>query len=198
MEKKERSLLSKKREEKRKSPRTLKFKDDVIKFLDGKDPEIIYAIKRDLACMTSMPFYNDRPKPIKISLSPTQLLIKYMEIFINHEDKDFVITLIKALNKNQAQTIRKVAPKIGKKSEVWEHAIPANYIVDELIKMIEKRDISNLEKLLDIYEFAGQRGITKVEDLLLSEYKSSMPENWDWKDKNVNPLFRHEFVGIKH
>ena len=32
--------------------------------------------------------------------------------------------------------------------------------------MIEKRDISNLEKLLDIYEFAGQRGITKVEDLL--------------------------------
>ena len=81
-----------------------------------------------------------------------------------NETHNYTLT-IKFLNKNQAQTIRKVAPKIGKKSEVWEHAIPANYIVDELIKMIEKRDISNLEKLLDIYEFAGQRGITKVEDL---------------------------------
>ena len=62
--------------------------------------------------------------------------------------------------------------------------------------MIEKKDISELEQLLRIYELAGQRGITKEQDLLLSDYRSSMPENWNWRDENVNPILRHEIVGI--
>jgi hypothetical protein len=195
---KEQSLASKKREEKRKSPKTLEFKKQINSFLEDKNPEIIYAIKRDLACMTSMPFYKDRPEKFKLTLNSKELIIEFMKEFIKHNDKEFIIKLIKSLNKNQAQTIRKIAPKIGKKSEIWEHVIPVKYIVDELIVMIENEDISELEKLLEIYELAGQRGITKEQDLLLSEYRSSMPENWNWREENVNPIIRHEIVGITY
>lgn len=195
---KKRSLASLKREEKRKSPKTLKFKKEIISFLENKKPEVVYAIKRDLACMTSMPFYKDRPEKIKMSLTHKELLIEFMNAFIEHDNIEFSIKLLKSLNKNQAQTIRKVAPKIGKKADIWEHVIPAKYIVDELIKMIENKDLSEIDKLLKIYELAGQRGITKEQDLLLSEYKSSMPENWNWRNNDVNPLFRHEIVGIFH
>jgi hypothetical protein len=151
-----------------------------------------------LACMTSMPFYKDRPEKFKLTLNSKELIIEFMKEFIKHNDKEFIIKLIKSLNKNQAQTIRKIAPKIGKKSEIWEHVIPVKYIVDELIVMIENEDISELEKLLEIYELAGQRGITKEQDLLLSEYRSSMPENWNWREENVNPIIRHEIVGITY
>jgi hypothetical protein len=65
---KEQSLASKKREQKRKSPKTLEFKKQINSFLENKTPEVIYAIKRDLACMTSMPFYKDRPERIKLTL----------------------------------------------------------------------------------------------------------------------------------
>ncbi len=193
---KERSSASKKREEIRKSPKTLEFKKQINAFLVGKNPEVVYAIKRDLACMTSMPFYKDRPEKIKITSSNKELLVEYMKTFINHDDKDFIIKLIRSLNRNQAQTIRKVAPKIGNKSEIWEHVIPAKFIINELVLMIEKDDISELEILLNLYELAGQRGITKEQDLLLSDYRSSMPENWDWRKKNVNPFIRHEIAGI--
>ncbi|WP_321778560.1 hypothetical protein [Sulfurimonas sp.] len=40
--------------------------------------------------------------------------------------------------------------------------------------------------------------ITKDEDKLLTNYKSSMPDRWDWKDENVDPLARHTIVGIIH
>ncbi len=195
---KERSVLSLKREEKRKSPKTLQFKKEINRFLEGKRPEVIYAIKRDLACMTSMPFYKDRPEKTKINLTHKELIVEYMKAFVTYEDKAFIIKLIKSLNRNQAQTIRKIAPKIGKKSEIWEHVIPASSVANELIKMIDNNDISEIDKLLSIYEAAGQRGITKEQDLLLSKYKSTMPNDWNWRDKNVNPLFRHEIVGIKH
>jgi hypothetical protein len=176
---KEQSLASKKREEKRNSPKTLELKKKVITFLENKNPEAIYAIKRDLACMTSMPFYKDRPKRIKLTLNKQELIVEFMKIFISHNDKKFIIKLIKLLSTNQNQTIRKVSPQIGNKSDIWEHVIPTKYIVDELILMIENEDISDLEKLLNIYRSAGQRGITKDQDLLLAEYKSSMPENWN-------------------
>jgi len=195
---KEQSLASRKREEIRKSPKTLEFKKQINIFLINKNPEVIYAIKRDLACMTSMPFYKDRPERIKLTLSNKELVVEFMKTFTQHNDKEFIIKLIKSLNKNQAQTIRKVAPKIGGKSEIWEHVIPVKYIIEELIKMIKNEDISELEKLLNIYELAGQRGITKEQDLLLSEYRSSMPANWNWRDDMVNPTIRHEIVGIKY
>lgn len=195
---KNRSKASIKREEIRLSLKTLKFKEEILAFLKDKSPEINYVIKRDLACMTSMPFYKDRPDKIKINITPREILIEFMNAVYKDEKKELIKDLIKALNKNQAQTIRKIAPKIGKKSDVWEHVIPAKVIVNELISMVENEDISELDKLLDIYEEAGQRAITKEQDFLLSEFKSSMPKGWDWRDENINPLARHEAVGIYH
>ncbi len=194
---KEQSIASKKREEKRNSSETLEFRRQINNFLEGKNPEVVYAIKRDLACMTNMPFYKNRPPKIKITFTNKELLAEYMKAFLKHNDKEFIIKLIRWLNKNQAQTIRKIAPKIGRKSEIWEHVIPAKFIVNELVLMINNNDISKLDELIYIYELAGQRGITKDQDLLLYDYRSSMPKDWNWKDKNANPLIRHEIVGIE-
>lgn len=192
------SKASLKREQQRESLKTIEFRRQIIVFLEGKHPEVIYAIKRDLACMTSMPFYKNRPEKIKITLSNKDLLVEYMNTFIKHDDNEFIIKLIKSLNKNQAQTIRKIAPKIGNKSEIWEHAIPAKIITDELIKMAINKDLTGLLKILNIYEQAGQRGITKEQDNLLSKFKSKMPEGWDWRNEYVDPLARHKEIGIEY
>jgi hypothetical protein len=64
--------------------------------------------------------------------------------------------------------------------------------------MIRKKDISELDKLLDVYELAGQRSLTKEQDFKLKEFKTSMPKGWDWRANDVNPLERHHIVGIYH
>lgn len=193
-----RSVASIKREQKRLSPETYAFKIKINELLESKSIEIVYAIKKDLACMTNMPFYKDRPKKIKISYSHKELLIEYMNLFVQHHDKDFIKKLLRSLNRNQAQTIRKVAPKIGKKSAIWEHAIPAKFLVDELVKMIDNNDISQLPKLLELYEIAGQRSLTNEQNQLLTKYRTSMPDDWNWQGENADPLIRHTIVGIKH
>src|SRR5690606_33738469 len=122
---KSRSIASIKREKKRLSSETYEFKKKINEFLEGKKSEVAYTIKRDLACMTSMPFYKDRPERIPVHYSYKELLIEYMNLFVQHDDKDLIKKLLRALNRNQAQTIRKVAPKVGEKSEIWEHVMPA-------------------------------------------------------------------------
>src|SRR5690606_19245850 len=132
------------------------------------------------ACMTSMPFYKDRPERIPVHYSYKELLIEYMNLFVQHDDKDLIKKLLRALNRNQAQTIRKVEPKVGEKSEIWEHVMTAKFIVDELIKMVDNSDISQLPRLLALYETVGQRSITKEQNILLTPYRSSMPNGWNW------------------
>lgn len=196
--KKTNSIASLKREEQRNSPQTLTFKLKVNEFLKKSKPEIAYAIKRDLACMTNMPFYKDRPKVIRFKMNPIDLICEYAELFKSCQDEEFIVELIKKLSLNQNQIIRKAAPRIGVKKEIWEHAIPAKVIVEELISMILKKDTTDLRKMLEIYKCAGQRGLTKEQDKLLEKYRTSMPESWDWRLENVNPLARHLEVGIIH
>jgi len=192
------SELSKKREQKRNTPETQEFRLKILDLVKDAETEVGYSIMKDLACMTNMPFYKNRPKKIKIKKDYISMLKAYVKLLINHHDEDFAIKTIRSLNKNQAQLLRKVAPKIGTKKDIWEHAIPAKVIVDEIIIMIKRKDITMLDILLNIYCQAGQRALTKEEDQLLSHYKSSMPDGWDWKDKDVNPLARHAIVGIMH
>ena len=111
--------------------------------------------------MTSMPFYKNRPEKVKITKDHASMLKAYVELFTNHHDEEFAIKTIKSLNKNQAQLLRKVAPKIGIKKEIWEHAIPAKVIVDEIITMIKSKDLAMLDKLINVYQKAGQRALTK-------------------------------------
>ena len=113
------------------------------------------------------------------------------------EDTPFIIQLIKSLSRQQNQTLRKVAPKVGNKKDVWDHVIPVKFIVDEIIKMILDKDVSQIEKLLTHYTNAGQRGLSDEEDKLLkTKYNCSMPQNWCWKNKNVNLFARYHAVGI--
>jgi len=67
-----------------------------------------------------------------------------------------------------------------------------------MIEMVLKSDIRDLPRLLKVYELSGQRGITKEQDKLLTDYKSSMPHGWDWRKEDVDPLVRHRIVGIFH
>lgn len=194
------SEKSKKRIEQRNSPATQEFKLKIIELLNStkdKDDEVVYSIIKDLSVMTNMPFYKERPKKIKITKSPREMIKAYVKLLCDHDDKEFAIKVLKNLNKNQAQTLRKAAPRIGSKKEIWEHAIPAKIIVDELIVMIKSKDMSMIDTLLDVYYRAGQRALTKDEDQLLSKYRCSMPEGWNWKDPNVNPLARYSAVGIE-
>jgi len=192
------SMLSKKREEKRNSPETKEFRLKILDLIKDADSEVGYSIMKDLACMTSMPFYKNRPEKVKITKDHVSMLKSYVELLANYHDEEFSIKTIKSLNANQAQLFRKVAPKVGNKKDIWEHAIPVKVIVDEIIIMIQSKDMSMLDTLIDIYCQAGQRALTKNEDKLLSNYKSSMPNGWDWKDKNVDPLARYTKVGIDH
>lgn len=173
------------------------FKAKLNKLLENANPEIVYRIKCDLAIQTNMPFYKDRPTKGKVRrIKPRESLRQMLLFFLECHDKEFISLLLKKLSVNQGQIIRKVAPRIGSKSDIWDHAIPVKYIVEELIKMVIKNDLSELDKLLEIYILAGQRGITKEQDLLLKDMKSSMPVNWDWRQADVDPLARHRRVGI--
>ena len=192
------SALSKKREEKRNSPETQEFRLKILDLVHDIEAEVAYSIMKDLACMTSMPFYKNRPDKVKITKDHASMLKAYVELLASYHDEEFATKTIKSLNKNQAQLLRKVAPKIGTKKDIWEHAVPAKVIVDEIIMMIKNKDLSMLDKLIDVYQKAGQRALTKDEDQLLSNYKSSMPDGWDWREENVNPLARHTIVGIIH
>lgn len=44
---------------------------------------------------------------------------------------------------------------------------------------------------------AGQRGVTKEQDKLLKVYWNRMPDGWNWRVKNVDPLARYKKIGIK-
>ena len=145
-----------------------------------------------------MPFYKDRPKVIKFKMTPIDLICEYANLLLTCNDRDFIIELIKKLSINQYQTIRKAAPKIGKKKDIWEHAIPAKIIAEELTTMILNKDLTALKRMLEIYQLAGQRGLTRDQNKLLDLYRSSMPLGWDWRHENVNPLARHTAVGIIH
>ena len=69
--------------------------------------------------MTNMPYYKNKPEKIIIALRNKDLFVEYMKAF-SHPDKEFILKLIRSLNNNQAQTTRKIALKIGEKSEIWD------------------------------------------------------------------------------
>jgi muconolactone delta-isomerase len=148
--------------------------------------------------MTSMPFYKDRPEVIRFKMDTIDLVCEYAELFTSCIDDEFIVKLIRNLSINQKQTLRRAAPMIGVKKDIWEHVIPAKVIADEIIKMVLAKDISDLRKLLEIYKIAGQRSLTKEQNKLLDNYRSSMPIGWNWRQENVDPLERHKLAGIFH
>lgn len=192
----QRSNASKKRELKRNSKSTLIFKSEIEELLDGANSEIAYSMKKDLAAMTNMAFYKYRPKKIALQLTNKEIVKGYCHLLKNNNDIDFSKKVLMQLNKNQSQTIRKIAKKRGDKKDIWEHVIPVKIIVDEIIKMLENNNLTDIDKLLNLYEKAGQCAVSKSEDKKLNFYKSSMPADWNWRDPNVDIYARYSAVGI--
>ncbi len=135
------SDASKKREQRRNSPVIKKFREDILALLEYAEPDVAYSIKRDLSIMTDMPFYKHSYLKIKSGKSRQEMIKCYAELLIANDDINFVVKLLKELSKNQGQTIRKVAPRFGKKQDIWEHAIPTRFVTNVIIEMIKNKDL---------------------------------------------------------
>lgn len=194
--KKEQSKASKYRKRVRNRPDTSAFRQQIIAACQDIEPQVAYSIQKDLKRMTSMPFYTIALDKVKITYSKLELVHAYAEFLLRYDDLVFARKLLSWLNRHQQQTIRQAAPRRGEKLAVWEHVIPSAVIVKEIIIMLEQGSLDGLERLLHIYESAGQVGLSQAENARLSAYKASMPAGWDWRDPAVDPFARHRAVGI--
>lgn len=188
------------REKRRNSPETTEFREKIESLLKYAEPDVSYSIKRDLKTKTDMPFYgiNIKNEKVKSDKNPLEMVKAYVELLVKYSTIDFSAKLLSELNKQQNQTIRKAAPRRGKKIDRWEHVIPCGFIVKNIVDMIKRSDITNLDKLLFLYAKAGQRGVTYEIDILLRKYNSCMPDGWDWTTDNADPFARHTEFGLSY
>lgn len=193
---KKQSAASRYRERVRNHPDTIAFRNQVNEAFKTADPQVEYSVKRDLKTMTSMPFYGITLVRPKMTYSRRELVQAYANFLQDYYDIEFSRKLLGWLNRNQNQTIRKAAPRRGPARDVWEHVIPSSVIVSEIISMLEERSLAGLDRLLDLYEEAGQIGVTKTQDELLSVYRASMPDGWNWRQPDADPFARYRAVGI--
>jgi len=190
------SPASKRREKRRNSLSTVKFREDIEHLLVNAEPQIVYSMKKDLAAMTDMAFYKHRPEVIKVDISAKEIIKGYVHVLASANNMDLAIKSLRELSKNQSQVLRKAALRYGKAKDIWEHAIPVKVIVGELLKMIDSNCFNGIDRLLELYEMAGQRPLTKEDDNLLNTLKYSMPEGWDWRDDDVDIFARYKAVNI--
>lgn len=126
------------------------------------------------------------------------VLIQYASFLAKINDLEFTSALLRMLNRQQNQVLRRFAPRRGDKKDVWDHVIPTSYVVSEIMCMVEARAINDLEHLLDKYAEAGQRGITKEEDARLnaSGLRNTMPPGWNWRDVDSDLFARYRIAKI--
>jgi hypothetical protein len=192
------SKASKKRVLQRLSPATAQYREKIDDFLKNANPATTYRLRQDLKVMTNMPYYkSDIGHSVKSQLNKSKVVIEYARLLLAYNDIKFAGRLLRDLNKNQNQTLRKLAPRKGSPKEVWEHAIPSGYVVNEIIKLIKANDLHDMNTLLALYEKAGQRALTKKQDEKLKPYKNKMPDGWDWRTPNADPMARYSAVGLK-
>lgn len=202
------------------SPENQAFREQLeLHFKQQQLPgKFAYAMKQDLKKRPDMLYYK-MPDPrmtalpdsrwsVALHLLPVPrmsrrpdlktVLIEYAQFLIGIKDMTFSATLLRMLNRQQNQTLRRVAPRIGKKKDVWDHVIPAGYIVSEILRMVEALSIDGLERLLDLYAQAGQRAITIEEyaKLNASGLRNAMPHGWDWRSEDADPFARYKSAGV--
>lgn len=190
------SKASIRREKKRLSPDTVSLRERIETVLANADPNIACCMRRDLKAMTDMPYYKMKIGRDSRKLTKTDIVKGYATILLKGKDLVFARKLFSLLNRNQNQTIRKLAPRMGVANDVWEHAIPSGYLVGEILKMIESGSLAEIDTLLNIYKKAGQRGLSKRQEALLVNYKDGMPDGWDWRKPNADHLARYAAVGL--
>lgn len=194
-----RSKRSIQRTEKRNSPATEKFREEIEALLQDAEADVAYRLKKDLSAMTDMPFYGKYVRAVRTAQTPLEMVKSYTSLLLKHGCLDLSKKLLRKIKAQQSQTFRKCAPRLGPKGKMpglWEHAIPVNVVVEEILKLLEKRDLTDLDQLLNVYMRAGQRWLTSQEDRLLSRFSSNMPKGWNWRSPDVDPLARYKEVGI--
>jgi hypothetical protein len=131
----ERSKSSLQRERKRHHPSTIAFREEIKAFIEvtAADSEIAYAIKQDLKKKTDMPFYGLPVERIQRTLKPKALLKAYADLLLRHGNHAFSRQLLQSLNRQQQQTIRNMAPRLGPKGHCWDHVIPTAVVIKEVI-----------------------------------------------------------------
>jgi hypothetical protein len=199
MNKSKKSII---RANRRNSPANLSLKNELNEYLINRDtpPLIAHAFKMDLKKMTDMPFYGQKIlRPAKYKrLNPKEILIAYIDFLFDVNDIFLSERLLRAISRQQSQVLRRISPRIGLKKDVWDHLIPTSYIVSELLTMLRERNIDDLSKLIDLYVSAGQRGLTKEEDNLLTSHglKNSMPPHWNWRNSSADIFCRYKILNI--
>jgi hypothetical protein len=205
------SKASLKRLEKRNSSEMQLFKQRIFSFFEETDApeEIRYHLVKDLAKMTSMPFYGDsqygkrtRMPSNKVIKMYGKLLIQYCEI--ESENIVFVEELLKWLTKQQNQHMRRLSrvPKSQKQRRkeakaagidgVYEHPIPVNYTKTLILNYIKTKNLEELENYVDfIYSNTYQVFLESKWDTQVNRlYHDTMPNNWHWKDESKNNIFQ--------
>jgi hypothetical protein len=191
------SKASRKRVLQRLSTSTSVYRKQIDDFLRNVDPAIAYRLRQDLRVMTNMPYYKRAIGPcVKSQHKRSEINMEYARLLLAYNDIKFAGKLLRDLNKNQNQTLRKLAPRIGEPKDVWEHAIPSGYVVNEIIKLIKSNTLHDMTTLLALYEKAGQRALTREQDEKLKPYSDIMPDGWNWRDPNVDWKARYNAVGL--
>jgi hypothetical protein len=197
------SKASIKRLEKRNSIETQRFKLAVEAFLKDTDAidQVVYSIKYDLSRMTNQPFYGIKLRKPSAKRDNDAVLTEYISLLIKYNDLAFAEYLLKSLNRQQQALLRKIAPKVKDprlmEEPQWEHAIPTKYIVSELFKMVQNRDITGLSDLISIYKKAGQRKVSKITHRKVDAiHRDDMPQDWRWQEGTSNYLVRYCLAGV--
>ncbi len=208
MENKSRAAIN--RERIRNSPEMMKFRKQIIDFLNdvNADEETQYILSSDLGKMTNMPFYKQPKlgrKPNHI-IKPNVIVKNYISLFTKHysknKDLEFIEKLFSWLTRNQSQYLRKLSKRTpyqkerarhyGNANGIWEHPVPAKVTKDFLIHCIINNEMDPAFEYIDrIYECAHQVFLTKDEnDLVCLRYNDKMPDGWDWQSGDIFARYR--------
>jgi hypothetical protein len=197
------SKASLKRLENRNSAKTQAFKLAVENFLHDADASehAAYSVKYDLSRMTNQPFYGIKFSKPSTKRDAVDVLAEYISLLIKYNDLTFAGELLRSLNRQQQVLLRRIAPKVKDPRLIeepqWEHAIPTKYIVSELFKMVQTKDVTGLSDLISIYKKAGQRKVSKTTHRKVdSIHRDDMPQDWSWQDDNSNYLIRYCLSGV--
>lgn len=208
-----RSKKSLYREAKRKSETVNAFREKVECFLDATKASeaVAYSIKKDLSAKTDMEFYGQNKKQCVKCGSDIDMAVEYIELLHKYGDLSFAKQLLKKLGVQQNQVLRRLARRTqadkqlakrtkleGRAGGIWEHAIPTKYVISEINKMLSLGDIKLARQLLERYEAAGQKFLSKKDEQAVSlHYRDTMPEKWDWKSTDCDLKARYKAAGIK-
>lgn len=204
----ERSKASLAREEKRNSPETRQFKEEIEHFLraTNADLNIAYFLRQDLKKMTDMAYYGKDVGRRTLMLKPNDIAIEYCNLLANFGNSSFTQKLLYEISRQQSQTMRKLfnrppdqmakARSLGTKNGYWEHPIPLKFVRSELEKLIHF-DLKKAHEFISVLQCVNQVFLSKEQNAVLNAiHKDSMPEGWKWDSPASDLYIRYKVLNL--